>query len=429
MRSKHPSPPSDRTPGAADATRARPRRDALRALGGAGLLVAGCGGTELAGVGSGGTGQVATSSYASGAITGFGSVIVNGIRWDDAAADVTDEFGATRTRPELALGMVVEIQGTADETAGTGVAGAIRVLSELRGPIAAIDRPAGRVVVLGTTVQSSAATAWADSTGLASLGVGQQVEVWGYPDREAGVLRATRIEPITAPARPFVLRGPVAELDRAAGTLRVGAQRVDLRRVSPAPGQAAAASVLAALVDGATVAVAASTPPAAAATAWLVERIVVIVPAQALQMVAARIDGRVAALGAGPRFEVAGVPVDAGGAEFRGGAASALRVGLRVRVFGVASGGRLTARTVEVRGDGSEAEEDENEVRGTIERLGADPRDFTLRDGAGRLFVVAAAQAQLIDGLRLNELRVGVRLQVRGRGAAPLVASWVRIDR
>ena len=154
-----------------------------------------------------------------------------------------------------------------------------------------------------------------------------------------------------------------------------------------------------------------------------------IAPAQALQTVAARIDGRVAALGAGPRFEVAGVPVDAGAAAFRGGAASMLRVGLRVRVLGVASGGRVTARTVELRDDGSDAEEDENEVRGTVERLGADPRDFTLRDAAGRLFVVAASQAQLIDGLRLNDLRVGVGLQVRGRGAAPLIASWVRIDR
>jgi hypothetical protein len=429
MRPKHIALPSDRTPGAAEAAPARPRREALRALGSTGLLVAGCGGTELAGVGSGGTGQVASSSYASGTITGFGSVIVNGIRYDDTAAAVTDEFGATRTLPELALGMVVEIQGTVDESAGTGVAATIRVLSELRGPITAIERPAGRLVVLGTTVQSSAATVWPDATGVSSLGVGQQVEVWGYPDREAGVLRATRIEPISAAARPFVVRGPVADLDRSAGTLRVGAQRVDLRRASPGPSQAAVASVLASLVDGATVVVAASTPPAAAALAWLVERIVVIAPAQALQTVVARIDGRVAALGAGPRFEVAGVPVDAGAAEFRGGAASMLRVGLRVRVLGVASGGRVTARTVELRDDGSDAKEDENEVRGTVERLGADPRDFTLRDAAGRLFVVAASQAQLIDGLRLNDLRVGVRLQVRGRGAAPLIASWVRIDR
>lgn len=420
-------PPNGHAAPDAPGPRSAARRGALRVLGGAGLLVAGCGGTELAGVGSGGTGQVANASYASGAITGFGSVIVNGIRWDDRSASVSDELGATRTLPELAIGMVVEVEGTVDDSAGTGVARSIRVLSELRGPVASIDRAAGRFVVLGTVVQVSAATAWDDAAGLAALAVGRTVEVWGHADREAGLLRATRVDATEASGRLLVLRGVVSALDRAAGTLRIAGQPVDVRRVTAGPGQPAASVVLAGIADGALVAVAAATPPAAG-SAWLVERIVAVAPATALQSVGVRIDGRVAALAAGPRFEVAGVPVDAGGAEFRGGGASALRVGVRVRVIGSASGGRVAARVVEIRGGEEAGEEDENEVRGTVVRVGATPADFSLRDAAGRIFVVAAGQAQLVDGLRLADLRVGMRLEVRGRGAALIVATRIRAD-
>lgn len=402
------------------------RRALLRTLGGAGLLLSGCGGTELAGVGSGGTGQIAaTPSYSSGAITGFGSVIVNGIRYDDSAASVTDEFGATRSLDELAIGMVVDVEGTADDATAVGTARTIRVLSELRGPVASIDRAAGRFVVLGTVVQASAATVWDDLSGPGALTVGRAVEVWGHADRESGVLRATRVEAGGAAGRAFVLRGVVSELDRAAGTLRIGPQRVDVRRVVAGPGQPAAAVVLAALADGAIAVAAAASAPAAIG-AWLVDRIVAIAPAAALQAASARLDGRIAALAPGLRFEVAGVSVDAGGAELRGGTAASLRAGVRVRVTGNATAGRVVARLVEIRSDGADTEEDENEVRGSIVRIGANPADFTIRDSAGRQYVVAAGAAVLEDGLRLADLRIGTRLEVRGRGSLLIVATRIR---
>ena len=75
------------------------RRRALGALAAAGVVAAGCGGgTDVAGVGSGGTGAP-TPVFASGPITGFGSVIVDGIRFDG-------EMDATP-----APGVVAAIQG------------------------------------------------------------------------------------------------------------------------------------------------------------------------------------------------------------------------------------------------------------------------------------------------------------------------------
>ena len=77
------------------------------------LALVACGG----GVDSGGTG--ATSSYASGPITGFGSVIVNGVRFDDSLASISDDDGTLRQRGDLRLGMSVEIRGSAISTDAT----------------------------------------------------------------------------------------------------------------------------------------------------------------------------------------------------------------------------------------------------------------------------------------------------------------------
>ncbi|RPH67003.1 MAG: hypothetical protein EHM83_02620, partial [Burkholderiales bacterium] len=77
------------------------------------LMAASCGGGDLAGVGSGGTGnRLASVSY--GSIAGFGSIIVNGVRYDDRAATVSSDDGTTRGA--LGLGMVVEVRGDIEST-------------------------------------------------------------------------------------------------------------------------------------------------------------------------------------------------------------------------------------------------------------------------------------------------------------------------
>ncbi len=100
------------------------------AMFGLAAFVAGCGG----GVGSGGTG-----SFASGPITGFGSVIVGGVRFDDSTALVEDLDGTRRSRDELRLGMTVEIDGSAittDSSGSSATAARISFESELSGLVA-----------------------------------------------------------------------------------------------------------------------------------------------------------------------------------------------------------------------------------------------------------------------------------------------------
>jgi len=70
----------------------------------AAILVTGCGG------GGGGSGSdPAKNSFTAGPITGFGSVIVNGIRFDVSGANVADDEDEVQGEGNLKLGMVAEI--------------------------------------------------------------------------------------------------------------------------------------------------------------------------------------------------------------------------------------------------------------------------------------------------------------------------------
>ena len=124
------------------------------------LMLPGCGGGGdggSAGVGTGGTG-----SFTSGPIRGFGSIVVNGVRYDDAAAQVVGDGGAALARSDLRLGMVVDVSGSDVSTATDGrrsaTATSIGVRSEIEGPVSAINAAAGTLTVLGQLVQITPTT-------------------------------------------------------------------------------------------------------------------------------------------------------------------------------------------------------------------------------------------------------------------------------
>ena len=90
------------------------RRAVLGTLAAVGLAACGGGGD---GIDSGGTGGAPTQqSFTNGSITGFGSIIVNGVRFDDSQAVIVDDEGRSRGRGDLALGMVVDIDAGAIAT-------------------------------------------------------------------------------------------------------------------------------------------------------------------------------------------------------------------------------------------------------------------------------------------------------------------------
>lgn len=163
-------------------------------MGVSGLVACGGGGgDDVAGIGG-------TGITASGSITGFGSIFVNGIRFDVDSAAITVDGDDTVDDTALKLGMVVKVQGVVDDTGLAGIAATVEFDDEVQGPLtlsnpqpASLDGLAKEMTVMGITVIADKTSTTYENTSYDNLVDGDLIEVSGYFD-EAGVLKATRIE-------------------------------------------------------------------------------------------------------------------------------------------------------------------------------------------------------------------------------------------
>jgi len=163
-----------------------------------------------------------------GPITGFGSVILNGIEFDTTQADIRVEDQSVR-EDELHIGMRVTVEGVRDTN---GVARATRVVfrKNVEGLIDSIDVVNNTLVVLGQTVLVDGLTVMEDrvqssSIALSALVVGQFVDVSGLIDAN-GTILATRIERQTgfvAGVTDVEVRGTLSGLNTTARTFVLGA--------------------------------------------------------------------------------------------------------------------------------------------------------------------------------------------------------------
>ncbi|MEM7410311.1 MAG: DUF5666 domain-containing protein [Myxococcota bacterium] len=132
-----------------------------------------------------------------GAITGFGSICVNGLRIHYDEEVPVERDGVPGTLRDLAVGRVV--WALADVREGELWATSLSVESALRGPIEALAPQGRRFRVAGVEVRVPEGV---PSPG-AALAAGQSVEVSGFW-RDAGTLVASRVE--RAPAGPALQR-------------------------------------------------------------------------------------------------------------------------------------------------------------------------------------------------------------------------------
>ena len=320
------------------------------------LLIGGCGG----GVGSEGTG-----SYASGTISGFGSIIVNGIHFDEAAASVKDDDGQSLAISKLALGMVVQVTGGAISTAADGssraTASAVRTDRALVGPASAVSVATGSLVVLGQRVLISADTVLDARLpgGLAGVGIGQLLEVYGFYDSSRAAYAATRVAPAAA-GSGYRVSGAVAAVDAGIQSFTLGSQTYSYASL----GSGAAPAV------GAVLRLQLPSTGRDDAGRWQVsgQRNSDAAPQD---RDAAGMDGRISALLAANRFVVEDVTVDASAAQITG----SLRLGAEVTVRGKLRAGVLVASLVLV----STEQPRSFELEGTPSGLDSVAKRFELR--------------------------------------------------
>lgn len=160
-------------------------------------------------------GGIGRTGIAQGPISTFGSVVVNGVRYDTSSSTFTIN-GASGTQDDLRVGQVVTVNGTIDDNGVDGSADDVSFDDNVKGPIQSIDPATSQIVVLGQVVVIDPETSFDDSISPASidgLNVDDIVEVSGLVDAN-GRINATRIE-LKPAATEFEVLGTVSGLDAA----------------------------------------------------------------------------------------------------------------------------------------------------------------------------------------------------------------------
>jgi len=283
-------------------------------------------------------------AFAIGPVTGFGSVIVNGVTYDTAAAAFTQD-GAVVTQAEFKVGQYVLVQGTIDQGGTTGTANSVSFDDNVDGPVSSVDSVAGSFIVLGQTVTTSASTSFDDSCpatldGL--LGVAA-VEVSG-PVMSNGTIAATRVE-CKAVAGQLEVTGVVSSHNAGAMTFQINALIVDYS---------------AATIDNfPTAGIISDGDPVEAkgnALGGAGELVATSVEYKGADLADnegdhAEVEGFITRFVSATDFDVSGIPVTTNGSTvFEGGAAGDLGLNLKVEVEGeFNSAGTLQATKVEIK--------------------------------------------------------------------------------
>jgi hypothetical protein len=293
------------------------------------LLVA-CGGG-----GSGGAGSAPAAQY-DGTISGFGSVIVNGVRFDDTRASVTidDDVSAVGA---LKLGMRVALSGTVADAGDIGTAGSVIVETAVRGAVASVDLPSASFKIRGITIQTDAQTVFEGASALAALNVGDWVEVHGTADFANRRVQATRVE-----VKPAEDVGRVVLFGKATG---VTATTFTLGDLTVNYAGARLIGFDADVVpEGAVVRVRSNVAPVGNVLSATVVK--AVKAPRLLDGTPAAVEGRIQQFVSAADFLVSGTAVDASGATFENGVAADLAEGKRVIVRGALANGKVIAKKV-----------------------------------------------------------------------------------
>jgi Domain of unknown function (DUF5666) len=368
-----------------------------------------------------GTTPAAATSVSQGLIEGFGSVIVNGVEWESDSAEIEIEGSPGFSESNLAIGMLVKVEGNLDAGGTTGTATSISFDDNLEGPISGITTSntgsAKTLQVLGQTVIVEDGVTTFDDTppnSFAAMAVGDVIEVSG-PTNFDGSIQATFIEKKADDLTTFLatddleIQGVVSGL--VGTTFQIDGLTIDASNATVRDGTLAN-DVLAEVKGNALV--------GNTLTATDVE----IKPAGlgVDDIDHAEMEGFITDLNtAAQTFTVNGQPVDYSAAIFIGGTANELMNGTKVEAEGYIFSGVLQAEELEF--------EESIKFEANAATVDAGAGTLTLENLTGITVSVDETFTEIEpDGSTLNDIVIGNGVKIRAREGSGGTIVAVELD-
>ena len=370
------------------------------------------------------SGGIGRNGVAVGPITTFGSIVVNGVRYETNSATFLLD-GVAGTQDDLKVGQIVSVKGTINDDGTTGTADEVTFDDSVKGPVESVDLALKQLVVLGQTVLVSLDTSFDDSFSPASLegvAVGQIVEVSGQFNANGNIV-ATRIEPKPA-GTMFEVHGTVTGLNTMAQTFSLNALVVDYSSATLdnfVGGQIAEGD----FVEAKGMALGA----AGELLATKVELESLLPDTADGDRV--EIEGFITRFVSAQDFDVAGVPVTTTGATtYLGGAAADLGLNVKVEVEGdINASGVIVATKVDIRRSKAVR------VVADVDSIDAGNNSLVILGIPVTVDVLTRLEDKSnadVDPLTLGDLNVGDYLEIRGSefpaGSGTILATILERD-
>jgi len=368
----------------------------------AALLLSSCGGSPLT------AGIEGSGITASGPVSGFGSIFVNGVEYTTTSAQIEID-NQPGTESQLAVGQIVTVTGTANADGKTGTATQVTFSGAVAGPVAQVTPATRTFVVLGQTVLVTGSTLFDPNiqpASLSGINAGMYVEVSGFAN-SLGQIMASRIE-LEAAGGSLRVQGAVQALDTTAHTFQVNALLVDYSAVTPSS----------TLTNGSSVSVQGSTLSASGALLATAVQVTPVFGAGANGE--GDIEGVVTSFTSNADFMIGGLHVITNSSTQFTLNGVTLGVNVRVSVSGsFDSSGNLVAASMTAMLEG------EDMVRGLVQAL---PTSTTVTVSGVTVATSAATEfeddsSQMLRPFHLSDLHVGDYIEARGTVAAGTVLN------
>ncbi len=204
-----------------------------------GIFSVSCGSGGVGGSGITASGGIGGTGVSQGTVTGFGSVIMNDVKYNVSGTTfIIDDNQTGTSQANLSIGMRVKVRGTVDDNGpngGTGTATTIEYEPDVKGPVDSKNTTSNSLVVLGRTYIVDDSTTIEDSSGikmaLSALSImSKVVEISGLSFSDDSI-QATYIretdEVFSSQSTQVELKGTIKSLNTGLETFSIGNQSVD----------------------------------------------------------------------------------------------------------------------------------------------------------------------------------------------------------